>query len=96
MDGAGSGEVIVINAIQFLKQSTLRLSRERGIRIQTRIVVVNPGIELVTGVVELGPLNGISQQGVAEQRIVQALEFTSNHACQLESLDLGSRELGLD
>src|ERR1035437_1828439 len=51
-------------------------------------------IQVAAGVLELRPLLRISHQGVAEHGMVQALQFTSNFARELESLDLGTGELG--
>jgi hypothetical protein len=59
-------------------------------------MVINPMIEVSAGLLELCPLLRIPHQRVTEHRIVQALQFASNFAGELESLDLGSGELGFD
>src|ERR1039458_6377373 len=59
-------------------------------------MLINPVIEVAAGLLELRPLLRIPHQGVVEHRIVQALQFTSNFTRELESLNLGSGELGFN
>src|ERR1039458_4762669 len=57
-------------------------------------MVINPMIYFAAGLCELRPLLRLPHQGVAKHGIVQALQFTSNIARELESLDLGTGESG--
>src|SRR5947209_590007 len=96
MDGTCGCEVVVINTIYPLKQLTLDIGREWRPLVHAWIVLINPIIQGAAGLLELRPLLRISHQDVAQHGIAQGLQFTSNFARELESLDLGSCELGFN
>lgn len=93
MNRPARGEVASISLIQTRKQAPFLGGGHRRMRVQGRIVVINPAIKLTAGLLKLLPQFFISQQNMSEQAVIKRQQVAVNFARKPKSAEGDTREV---